>query len=517
MSHIARLIASAKARWRLDETEARFVREATPLFAPAPPSVRAKRTLVQMAPDYQCLTKFLGAIEAYGEGHADCVGLWHQNIMSSPRGETFEAVRRLLRRIFNRLDFAKWKWLYGAIGVRRFVDLEVGLFTAFSHFRQANRLWRGLKGKEDVLAISLNGTPCGDLIYDTYLRYRVQPTVDIADPYLRTLIAQALNAQFAIRRHLAENRFDRFHTNYSSYIQHGIPVRETLRAGVEVYACGSFSQIYKRLTIEDPLHTEAHWQYGRRLAEVADRDAARALAGAELEKRFAGAIDSATTYMKTSAYASDTGGSLPENIEGVVYLHDFFDSPHCYRYMVFPDFEAWVRFTLDTIVRENLPIAVKPHPNQLPESAVLVEKLKRDYPTITFLRPTLSNLIIFRSGIKCGVSVYGTVLGELAYHGIAALAAGDHPHIDFDIAVTANSVEDYGRKLVRFRDLKAPPDARQEMLDFYYAHQILSKEDLAVDFGVLDVKRLEQNKSQALATVMEVYAPFVKARQGQNR
>lgn len=515
-SLIAPLIGSMRARWGLDETEARFVREATPLFAPtpAPQGERAKRILVQMPPDYQCLIKFLGAIEAYGEGHADCVGLWHQNIMSAPRGESFEAPRRLVRRIFNRLDFSKWKRLYRAIGLRRFVTLEVGPFTAFSHFRQADSIWRGLGSKEDVLSISLNGTPCGDLVYDTYLRYRVQPTVDIRDPYLRTLIAQALNAQSAIRRHLAANRFDRFHTNYSSYIQHGIPAREALRAGVEVYACGNLSQVYKRLTVEDPLHTEPHWHYGAKFAAVTDKDAARATAKEELEKRFAGAIDKATAYMKTSAYAAGATGSLPEGIEGVVYLHDFFDSPHCYRHMVFPDFDAWARFTLETIVKENLPIAIKPHPNQLPESAVLVETLKAEYPSVTFLDPKLSNMIIFRSGIKCGVSIYGTVLGELAYHGIAALAAGDHPHVDFDIAITATSVEDYRRKLVGFRDLKAPANAQEQMLEFYYTHQILHNDDLDVDFGALDVKRLEQNRSQALATVMDTYAPFVKARAG---
>ncbi|QFY62018.1 hypothetical protein FZ934_17415 [Rhizobium grahamii] len=514
MSRIRTLIAAASARWGLDQTESRFAREATALYAPipAPSGEEPMRILVQLSPDYQCLIKFLGAIQAEGKGHAECVGLWHQNVMSAPYCERFSMPRRLVRRLFNLLDFLKWKRLYHAIGVRSFVNLEVSPLTSLSNFRQANRIWRGLKSKEDVLAISLNGTDCGTLIYDTYLRYRVQPTVNVSDRYLRMLIVQALNAQAAIRRHLAKGRFDRLYTNYASYIQHGIPVREALRAGVEVYACGNLSQVYKKLAVDDPLHTEPHWHYVERFAGIADKHAARSQAEAVLEKRFAGGIDKATAYMKTSAYAAGAPGALSDGIEGVVFLHDFFDSPHHFRHMLFPDFDNWVRFTLDTIVREKLPLAIKAHPNQLPESAVLVEQLKRDYPTVTFLDPKLSNAIIFRSGIKCGVSVYGTVLGELAYHGIPALAGGDHPHIDFDIAITPISIEDYRQKLVGFRELKAPANAREQMLEFYYTHQIMPSDDLVVDFGALDVNRLEQNQSRALATVMSTYEPFVKAR-----
>jgi hypothetical protein len=247
---------------------------------------------------------------------------------------------------------------------------------------------------------------------------------------------------------------------------------------------------------------------------VIDKEGARSQAKLELEKRFNGAIDKATAYMRTSAYGVDSKSALPDGIMGVVFLHDFFDSPHCYRYMAFPDFDAWIRFTLDTIVEEDLPIAVKPHPNQLQESAVLVRRLQEQYPSVTFLDPSLSNAAIFRSGIGCGVSVYGTVLGELAFHGIAALAAGDHPHVDFDIAITTKSKEDYRTKLVGFRELKAPADARSRMLEFYYTHQLFESNDLDVDFGPLDVHRLAQNSTQALATVMDVYPPFLKVRKG---
>ena len=515
MSMIARVLAGARARWSLDENETRFVTEAERVFAPAPSGEGTRRVLVQMPPDYQCVIKFGAAVREFGGGNVannvECVGLWHQSVMSAPREETMQGLRREVRKVLNWLDFRKWKRLYHAIGARRFVTLRPSVSVRRANWQEAGRIWQGLTSKDDVLAIMLNGTPCGDLIYDTYLRYRIQPTVDLADPFLRRLIAQALDAQHAIRAHLKEGRFERFFTNYSSYIQHGIPVREALRAGVEVFACGNLTQVYKRLTLEDWLHTEAHWHYGERFAALADKDTARATAEAELQKRFAGAIDRATAYMKSSAYAANASGALPAGVEGVVYLHDFFDSPHCYRSMVFPDYDAWARFTAKTIVEHNLPIAIKPHPNQLPESALVVQKLKAEFPSVTFLDPKLPNNIIFKAGIKCGISIYGTVLSELAYHGIAALAAGDNPHVDFDICIDATSVEDYREKLIGFRDLKAPANAKEQVLEFYYTHQFMHHDDLQVDFGPLDVMRLPVNQSIALKTVVESYPPLVRA------
>ena len=123
---------------------------------------------------------------------------------------------------------------------------------------------------------------------------------------------------------------------------------------------------------------------------------------------------------------------------------------------------------------------MKPHPNQLPESREVVASLQKQYPGVLWLPPSLSNRTIFASGIRCGVSVYGTILHELAYHGIAALAAGDHPHTDFHIAITPASVEEYTRLLLNYRELNLAPNVQDEVLAFYYMHNLHNMEGLAL-------------------------------------
>jgi len=51
--------------------------------------------------------------------------------------------------------------------------------------------------------------------------------------------------------------------------------------------------------------------------------------------------------MQNSAYeymgvpVPDVSGAL------IVFLHDFFDSPHGYRWMLFPDFLEWIEHTIN--------------------------------------------------------------------------------------------------------------------------------------------------------------------------
>ena len=491
-------------RWGFDANELAFVKIVGKSSGQWPngsgPSV-----LLQMPSDHYILALFSIACARLVPSHIE--GLWHQNIMSAPRNESWPALRRLVRRAFNRMDQAKWHSLYAVIGARSANTLEVGLLTALKHWLEADKIWLGLHSKAELLALELNDTPCGDLVYDTYLRYRVQPTVDLQDPFLRTLIAQALNAQAAVRHLLGKKKYDVFLTSYTSYIQHGIPAREALRSGVQVYSAGNLSQFLKRLDSSDTLHTVAHWHYRENFEKLAHPENARSTARLMLKQRFSGGVDKATLYMKASAFG-DSVDTMPDDVEGVVFLHDFFDSPHCHRTMLFADFFEWTHHTLNLIQKHQLPLAVKPHPNQLPESREVVAALQKQYPGVHWLPQSMSNRTIFASGIRCGVSVYGTILHELAYHGIAALAAGDHPHTDFRIATTPESVNEYTQCLLNYRDLKIDIDAKNEVLSFYYMHNLYENEGLDLQLEDKGLRDVGPNDSAGLAVLLRRYPAF---------
>jgi len=490
------------ARWTLDGFESDFIKHASN-FKVAPHVYLEEKfrpnILVQMPADYFYLCLFFTALRKLNGFYEHSIGLWHQNIMSSPRGNILHKLFYFVRKIFNTLDRLKWQRLYKAIGLKKFETLEIGYIGFTPYRKEADEIWRSLKTKRDLLELVVNGTHCGDLIYDTYLRYRIQPTVDLQDVYLRFLIEKAFQTQFKIREIFEKDNIKIFLTSYSSYIQHGIPVREASRAGIEIFTSGNLSQYFKKLTNGDCLHAASHWKYGELFSNLPKLVQEEALlrSSMELEARFKGGVDRATLYMKESAYTQNKL-KFPMGIEGVVFLHDFFDSPHCYRNMLFEDFWEWANFTIKKIADNNLKIAIKPHPNQLPESAIVVKSLMEMYPQVIWIDPRTSNAQIFSSGIKVGISVYGTILHELAYHGICPIAAGDHPHIDFNIANTPISIVEYENLLINYRNLSIRADTKDEVLRFYYMHNIYSKEDLMSKANNFDYRIINQNISKGL-------------------
>jgi len=99
-------------------------------------------------------------------------------------------------------------------------------------------------------------------------------------------------------------------------------------------------------------------------------------------------------------------------------------------------------------------------------------------------------------------------LHELAYHGIAALAAGDHPHTDFRIATTPTSVEEYTQRLLNYRDLPLDPDVKNEVLAFYYMHNIWANEGLELNLESKGLREVGPDDSSALAMLVKRYPAF---------
>ena len=167
--------------------------------------------------------------------------------------------------------------------------------------------------------------------------------------------------------------------------------------------------------------------------------------------------DPMMSYMGTKN--REVGRDLNVDIAGkiVLMLHDFLDSPHVYRWMLFADFWDWATQTIDYCIMEGLPLAVKPHPNSV-ESNGTAERLRQKYSkseNVDWISPKITNSIIFAQKPDLIVSAYGYVLMEAAYKGIPGLVTGDYPGINFDIARQPNDRGEYFKALKSFRDIRS--------------------------------------------------------------
>lgn len=371
---------------------------------------------------------------------------------------------------------ANWKWvrLYNS-----FCD-GVGYSGTSFHpigdaidLRAAWNCWKNMSDRHALISLIINDVVVGDLVNDSYLRFKPAPTVDMKDFYLFILI---WIAHRSVRR--ADNYFVRFKpklylTSYSTYIQHGIPVRIALKHNVSVYSFGNYQEFAKKLSIGDSVHTKNPDNYARDFFAMSEQEGKLNFAETGLRTRLSGGVDNATAYMKKSAY-SETGAVVPDVSGGVViFLHDFYDSPHVYREMVFPDFWEWVCFTIETLKSESIRFFIKPHPNQISLSDGVLNDLRRRYPDLPIISSDITNKQLAEAGMACAVTVYGTVAHEMAYLGVPSIASANHPHVSFAFCRTAKSRIEYAQLLRAYVDGGIDKmTMREQSLIFYYMHNL---------------------------------------------
>jgi hypothetical protein len=225
-------------------------------------------------------------------------------------------------------------------------------------------------------------------------------------------------------------------------------------------------------------HTAETSEYRNIFESLPNQDEKLSRAEQALNSRLSGVIDMATAYMKLSAYTF-TDTHVPD-VRGavVVFMHDFYDSPHIYPNLVFPDFWTWIECTIHTLREAEIPFWIKPHPNQISLSSKALKELCFAHPDVRLLSEKISNVQLAQAGILCGVTVYGTVAHELAFLGIHTIACAQHPHNAFQFCRTANTKSDYISMLKKPEFSPLPlAEKKRQALAFYYMHNLYGDKD----------------------------------------
>ncbi len=340
--------------------------------------------------------------------------------------------------------------------------------------RAGRALQQRLQRQGGLADLSIDGILVGDLVIDSYLRFRPAATVDLADPFLARLLTQMLRDVALAQAWFASARPALYLSSYSTYIEHGVAVRVALARGIPVRVFGNLVTFGKRLSTNDPFHATNGDPYRDIAESLAEPGPALEKARELLEGRLGGKIDHATSYMRQSAYAPSSE-PVPDGVRGavVVFLHDFFDSPHIYADLVFDDFWQWICCTIHTLTEASIPFFLKPHPNQIAASVAVLDQLRAQFPALRLLSTRITNRQLVEAGMGAGVTVYGTVGHELAYLGVPVICCARHPHHAFDFCRTAHSVAEYQAMLRQPFELPLSRELmRQQALQFYYAHNL---------------------------------------------
>ncbi|QWD16528.1 hypothetical protein G6700_01760 [Polynucleobacter paneuropaeus] len=390
-------------------------------------------------------------------------------------GEADHLFSSTLKRLLRPLVTYKYRELY-----KIFCHEEVGFNRGdlvnpkllLASFKKALKIWKKLDTTQDLIDLKIDNILLGDLIYDTYLRFRPAPTIDLKSKYLLFLIFKAIIVYRESINCFEKNTFDVVMMSYSTYITNGILARVALEKNIEVFTFGNLQEVSKKLSKEDPYQTKYSSNYKQEFSQLSNGVKLNELSKKIINEKFSGKIISSISYMKESSYHE----SLVETVDLsgfiVIYLHDFYDSPHIYRWMIFPDFYIWLTYTIEYFLKNKIKFCIKPHPNALPDNKEIIERIKISYPTVHFLDPKISNLQLVKSGIIGGLTVYGTIGHELPYFGIPVVSCGDNPHVSFSFCKTAKNIDEYKNYLLDMSKTNLTKINKDEVLSFFYMHNL---------------------------------------------
>jgi len=435
------------------------------------------------------------------------------------RQRLFENIHEIKSNIYFNLLKKKYFKLYQSVGLQKLWNLDKlkSLFISKSENdnmkNRADKLFKNIKNKKEVLNLHIDEIYCGDLIYDSYIRFRNKPTVDINDLFLKKLIYLSILSIKCFERLQNKYKFKYLFTTFATYIHYGLLVRVFLKKKVKIYSGATINQYNKKITNKDFVHVENFRKFQKIFSKLDNKkrklkESKRMLDNIFFNKRKNLQFND---YMHVDPFKKNKI-KLKKKFDGVVFLPNFFESQREWGKIIFSDFYEWITYTCNLINKYNLNIAIKPHPNTYHdnnETVNVVNELKLKYNNIEWIDPSISNHELFKN-IKFGISVWGTVLWELAYFNVHPISAGEHPVCKYNIGSEPRTISQYKKILLSSKKLRVNKNISKKILEYCYMYYIYNNDAYKTSARKLNLIKMNFDKSSSLLKFMEKIKNYEK-------
>jgi hypothetical protein len=338
-----------------------------------------------------------------------------------------------------------------------------------------------IKTKDDVLNIQIKNIKIGDLIYDHYLKKYHKYTVNYNDKRFLKFLYKSILIFIYWDNFFKDNNVKAISVTHAVYLT-GIPTRLAIFRKIPVYHM-NLNYLFKLDKINDRPYLDFKYSkiYFKELS-FSKRNNLMKLAkqriGLRLNKNLVG-ID--MSYSSKSAWLKKKNTKRvlikSSNIKILIATHCFFDSPHGYGNMIFPDFYEWLNFLGKFSSRTDYDWYLKSHPDFLPKNKNILNYFVNKYPKFNLLDPNTSHHQIIDDGVDFVLTCHGTIGFEYAMMNIPVINASlSNPHIKFNFNIHARSIKNYIKILSNLNKLKIKIN-RKEIYQYYAMRFLNSKID----------------------------------------
>jgi hypothetical protein len=383
--------------------------------------------------------------------------------------------------IFSRLIFFVRKILLLDI-FSIYASFGVKFFFFFNHVHREqvnvifNKILKKIKNKNDVENITIDNILFGDLIYDSFLKFKKKPTIDINSNEFKFFLKNVIKIYFFWKNYFNKNNIKSLIVSHTVYLN-ALPLRLAISKNISCYQVTAQSIYY--LNKKNIFAYRDYCNYKNIFSKFSKLDKLKftRLAQKRINQRFQGVIGVDKPDSKKSAF----GKFLPQRlikksnkIKVLIASHCFFDSPHSYGKNLFCDFYEWINYIGLISKRTDYDWYIKTHPDFIPETLNIIKEFTLKYNKITLLPPNSSHHQIKKEGINFVLTIYGTVGTDYSALGIPVINASvNNPHINYNFNLHPKTISEYQHTLMNLKEVRLKID-KKKVLEHYYMHNIFS-------------------------------------------
>jgi len=339
--------------------------------------------------------------------------------------------------------------------------------------RELNRFDKKIRSNDDLENYKIKNILVGDLIYDSYLKKTLSPSIDVRSKEFKLFFLDCLRLFYYWEDYFKNYKVKSVVLYHSVYVS-ALPLRFALEKKIPSYVA-DIGKLY-RLTNKRKFNHLECLEYKKNFNSFSaiEKKKKLNLAKQMLSEKFNGRLSSELYYMSKSAFGRINKKKIlkkSNRIKILISPHAFCDSPHAFGKAFFPDFYIWLKNLGEISTITNYDWYIKCHPDPqtyFDNTSDVIKKFINKYPKIIYLKPTSSHNQIISEGIDYVLTVYGTIASEYPYFGVNSInASRNHSQINYKFSITPKNRKEY---LHLIKNLKKPNliIKKKEILEHYY-------------------------------------------------
>lgn len=404
----------------------------------------------------------------------------------------------IFKNFFKRLTNLKIFLIYKSFGVSDFLFYKKKKIKFDYNFRS----------RKEIINFKINDILIGDLIYDSYLKERGEPTVDPSDSKFKDYFFECLQIFYYWEKFFRKNNVKSIVLSHTTY-KLAIPLRIATHLDIPGYTVGiNFIYFIDKSRVTET-NSKAYAQFYNEL-DVNKQKLALQKSDNYLRAKFdknSGYENSAEIFQTKTPYVLDDkkyrtfGNKRKKNIliynnkpNILITAHCFYDSPHAVSGLLFDDFYHWIDHLGKLSERTDYNWYLKKHPHSGNKKLnnIILNNFISKYPKLKILDEDINNSEIINEKIDLVLTVYGSVGYEYPYQGIPVLlAAHGSSYENYNFCLQPKTVTEYDNLILDLKNIKKKKISKDEICSYFFS-KYLCNWDLLENF--IDHKIKNKNK-----------------------